>query len=1842
MSQQLKTSAVNLLFRFRQEGVTLWEENENLHYKAPQGMLSESDIQALKDHKREILSLLQKESSPVKVIPDPESRFSPFPLSDVQSAYLLGRGQLFSYGGVACHIYLELIYPHLDPKRTEDVWNQLIRRHDMLRAIFDENGYQQVLKNVPQLEVTYTDLSGWHEQEVSTKLTEIREDMGHRVYDTDRWPLFDINVTKMDSGTLLHFSMDFLIADWMSMWMLVSEFETLYEKREQCLPDLPFTFREYLEAERKMKETTTYLRDREYWFKRVDMLPSAPDLPLVRQEEKSGPVRFKRHSFQLNPDSWEALKQRAQKLCLTPTVVVMTTFAAVIERWSCNDKFCLNLTLLNRLPLHSQINEIVGDFTSVNLLEVDWSQTKSFVESARDVQKQLFEDLDHRLFSGVEVLREVARRCGQEASLMPVVFTSAIGLVESLENRELKGRINENSISQTPQLFIDCQVMDGSDGLRVNWDVREGVFPEQMVEDMFDSFVELLRSLSMNQLVWDKTELINLPDWQLSERRQINATEASLPNQSLHNQVLAQVNITPNRLAVIDQNSQMTYQELGQKAAAVAQELKSSGCVVQDKVAIVMPKCADQVVAVLGALSAGAVYVPIDMHQPELRRLDILKQADVRFVLTHSKMPIQLPEQIKSIAVDQLKPSRESASISEVDSDLPAYIIYTSGSTGKPKGVIISHRAAANTIQDINRHYNIGADDRILGLAQLGFDLSVYDIFGPLSTGGSLVYPAPDKLADPSHWVEVMLEHEVTLWNSVPASMQMLMDYVNSNPKITMPHLRLTLLSGDWIPLTLPDRIVTRFPNTQVICLGGATEAAIWSIYHIYKGLQPSWYSIPYGRPLANQRFHVLDSALRDCPVWVAGELYISGYGLAEGYWGDKEATQESFFKHPVDGRQLYRTGDLGRYLPGGEIEFLGRQDHQVKVRGHRIELGEIETTLKKHPAVAAAEVVVDGSDKDKSLLGIVELGYRSDRNLDNEMTAFNSFVDGLDALASVEIEGISKEEVNRAAENLETAALHSMLYALCKLGIFSNDKKHSMEEILQFEGIDDQYQWLVRHWINKLIETGMLLEESPNRFSCPHQPDKDIVNHYWELVEDSWHNKLGSTEFIAYVRSNAEQLPDLLNGQQNPVALLFPEGKMDYVRALYVEHTMANYLNQCICTLIQRIVKKHTGKTLRILEVGAGSGATTEKVLQALTGVKINYLFTDVSSFFIPGAQSRFGTYEGVRFGIFDVDQDYRAQGLTPNDFDIVLAAGVLENARDIPASVKRLTELLSPNGWLIFTEPTMEHAWILASQAFMMTKPEDHLRTETSFLNKKGWMQLLKQHGDEPVLCLPEDEHRLSTLGVHLFAKQCKQDKLSVSVPKLTDFLLERLPSHMIPSHIQIVDTMPLTSNNKIDRSELATWRPQQMMESAANETVEESLDTLEAKLSDLWTDALSIPSIGRQQNFYDYGADSLIMAQVAGKLRDQLAVDDQRKEIPFDSLLRQILNYPTVAALAEFIRSYQQQTALAENPDDSLSVKPKNQFSNAVLTYYGGGENGPLKVIFHAGLGTMNYFHILLEHLKAQQRGSVVGITVEDTEKYCTHEPSELIETVAEDYAASLLDSGHTEMQLIGYSLGGLIAIEVARRLVENGIHVLDLVLIDSHPVLFDIEDDLVIESLFIRNFNITLEHAGFGGIHPDDFQRALVHILEKNNRSIPQESSCTIGGDEGMDKVGELFQSMSDLSVRDRFKAYTEAIARETGEDIPIEMAQGLFQMYRQSLKAARFSPDPYLGNVRFLLAKDLFGFLPGLDQMTLEFWQDICLGSFQVIKIEGNHFSCMKEEANVTNLAEIISAPFNER
>jgi amino acid adenylation domain-containing protein len=510
---------------------------------------------------------------------------------------------------------------------------------------------------------------------------------------------------------------------------------------------------------------------------------------------------------------------------------------------------------------------------------------------------------------------------------------------------------------------------EGPGGLVLDWDGVDAVFPPGMLDDLVAGHVELLVALADERDAWDRTAADLLPERQRRAREVVNATSQPLPSWLLHELFWDQAACAPDRTAVIAEDRTLTYGELRAGASALAGRLRALGARPGRMVAVVSEKGWEQPLAVLGVLQAGAPYVPVAPDLPAERFQHLLRHAEVELAVVAAGRADALPwpPGVRPVPVDPgllAGDGSQPPDRSRGHRDL-AYLIYTSGSTGQPKGVMIDHRGAVNTILDINRRFRVGPGDRVLALSSLSFDLSVYDIFGLLAAGGAIVIPPEGAGRAPWCWQDLMAEHRVTVWDTVPALMEMLVTHASGRGERLAPSLRLVMMSGDWIPVSLPGRI--RAPaatGIEIIGMGGATEASIWSNAYVIAEPDPAWPSIPYGRPLGNQLFEVLDATLRRRPDWVPGELHIGGAGVAMGYWRDEERTRRSFITHPRTGERLYRTGDLGRYLPDGNLEFLGREDLQVKVQGFRIELGEIESALLGHDGVAAAVVTATGDPR--------------------------------------------------------------------------------------------------------------------------------------------------------------------------------------------------------------------------------------------------------------------------------------------------------------------------------------------------------------------------------------------------------------------------------------------------------------------------------------------------------------------------------------------------------------------------------------------------------------------------------------------------------------------------------------------------------------------------------------------------------------------------------------------------------------------------------------------------------------------------------------------------------------
>ncbi|HXS74644.1 MAG TPA: condensation domain-containing protein, partial [Terracidiphilus sp.] len=503
-----------------------WTYSENFHRQETCAYLAQRYLEILRTLIQDCLSLPQPAESatetqePVEqaasadhgmqlpsVRPAPQHRYEPFPLTDIQQAYWFGRSGAFELGKVSCHIYteIELAEKEFNLDRFALAWLKLIERHEMLRAVVLPDGRQQILEHVPPYRIEVLDLRGEEPATAAAQLEAVRERMSHRILPSEKWPLFEIRVSCYEERLRIHFDLDLLIGDAWSWQLLLRELLTLYQAPETSFDPLELSFRDYVLTLDDVKDSALYRRSWEYWQGRLPTMPPAPEFPLVKVPSSHTQHRFTRRSAHLPAEQWRELKAQATRKGLTASGLLLAVYAEVLARWSKNPRFTINLPLFNRLPLHPQVNEIVGDFTTITLLAVDNLSHDSFEARARRLQEQLWEDLEYRWVGGVKVLRELIRSHGSvHKAAMPVVFTSLVYQDIQTQFESLKAPLGEivYGISQTPQVWIDLQVTEENLALSINWDAVEELFPSGMLDEMFAAYCGALQQLSEAEEAW--------------------------------------------------------------------------------------------------------------------------------------------------------------------------------------------------------------------------------------------------------------------------------------------------------------------------------------------------------------------------------------------------------------------------------------------------------------------------------------------------------------------------------------------------------------------------------------------------------------------------------------------------------------------------------------------------------------------------------------------------------------------------------------------------------------------------------------------------------------------------------------------------------------------------------------------------------------------------------------------------------------------------------------------------------------------------------------------------------------------------------------------------------------------------------------------------------------------------------------------------------------------------------------------------------------------------------------------------------------------------------------------
>ncbi|MET9268058.1 AMP-binding protein, partial [Amycolatopsis sp. NPDC004079] len=622
------------------------------------------------------------ESGPVAVLAaDPEHRYEPFPGTDVQRAYWIGRTSELALGNVGSHWYWEFDGAGTDVARVEEAFNRLIARHEMLRAVFDENGRQRVLPEVPRfvIPVRHAGPDG------DAALAELREEMSHRIADPERWPLVEIRAVRHGDRTRLAFSFDYIVLDALSVIIVFGELAALYHDLAAELPPVGVSFRDYvLRAGPAAGELETAQR---YWSERVDRLPPAPGLPLAKDPSQVSKPRFVRRETWLPPHEWRALAGKAREHGLTPATVLAAAYAEVLAAWSGSGELTLNLTLFDRREVHPDINNILGDFTSLLLVSHRPAGTgERWLDVARRFQEQVWSDMEHSQVSAIWVLREMARRTGAAAVSMPVVFTSALGMPEDVVDLRFPFGEQVWGISQTPQVWLDHQVTERDGGLYVNWDAVDELFVDGVLDAMFDAYRGLLKWLVESD--WAASVGSLLPAGHREVRAAVNATGAEVPDGLLQSGFFEWAVRDPSRIAVVWGDSDgASFGALAESALRIAGVLADRGVRSGDPVGVSVSRGVHQVAAVLGVLAAGGVYVPVGAEHPVERRSRIYRGAGIRVVLGERSAGAEWPDGIELVDVAEARKGVPLERPVGVGPDDLAYVIYTSGSTGVPKGV---------------------------------------------------------------------------------------------------------------------------------------------------------------------------------------------------------------------------------------------------------------------------------------------------------------------------------------------------------------------------------------------------------------------------------------------------------------------------------------------------------------------------------------------------------------------------------------------------------------------------------------------------------------------------------------------------------------------------------------------------------------------------------------------------------------------------------------------------------------------------------------------------------------------------------------------------------------------------------------------------------------------------------------------------------------------------------------------------------------------------------------------------------------------------------------------------
>ncbi|WP_445677158.1 non-ribosomal peptide synthase/polyketide synthase [Pseudomonas aeruginosa] len=868
----------------------------------------------------------------------------------------------------------------LDRQALERAFASLVQRHETLRTVFPR-GADDSLAQAPlqrPLEVAFEDCSGLPEAEQEARLREEAQRESLQPFDLCEGPLLRVRLIRLgEERHVLLLTLHHIVSDGWSMNVLIEEFSRFYSAyatgAEPGLPALPIQYADYALWQRSWLEAGEQERQLEYWRGKLGERHPVLELPTDHPRPAVPSYRGSRYEFSIEPALAEALRGTARRQGLTLFMLLLGGFNILLQRYSGQTDLRVGVPIANRN--RAEVEGLIGLFVNTQVLRSVFdgrTSVATLLAGLKDtvLGAQAHQDLPfERLVEAFKVERSLSH-----SPLFQVMYNHQ-PLVADIEALDSVAGLSFGQLdwkSRTTQFDLSLDTYEKGGRLYAALTYATDLFEARTVERMARHWQNLLRGMLENP----QASVDSLPMLDAEERYQLlegwNATAAEYPLQrGVYRLFEEQVERTPMAPALAFGEERLDYAELNRRANRLAHALIERGVGADRLVGVAMERSIEMVVALMAILKAGGAYVPVDPEYPEERQAYMLEDSGVQLLLSQSHLKLSLAQGVQRIDLDRGAPWFEDYSEANPDIHLDgenlAYVIYTSGSTGKPKGAGNRHSALSNRLCWMQQAYGLGVGDTVLQKTPFSFDVSVWEFFWPLMSGARLVVAAPGDHRDPAKLVALINREGVDTLHFVPS---MLQAFLQDEDVASCTSLKRIVCSGEALPADAQQQVFAKLPQAGLYNLYGPTEAAI-DVTH-WTCMEEGKDAVPIGRPIANLACYILDGNLEPVPVGVLGELYLAGRGLARGYHQRPGLTAERFVASPfVAGERMYRTGDLARYRADGVIEYAGRIDHQVKLRGLRIELGEIEARLLEHPWVREAAVLaVDG----RQLVGYVVL----------------------------------------------------------------------------------------------------------------------------------------------------------------------------------------------------------------------------------------------------------------------------------------------------------------------------------------------------------------------------------------------------------------------------------------------------------------------------------------------------------------------------------------------------------------------------------------------------------------------------------------------------------------------------------------------------------------------------------------------------------------------------------------------------------------------------------------------------------------------------------------------------